>query len=75
MKDVEVIDWREGFPQLPLNKENKLKEGSWKVLRRIFFGILCFFLGGGGELVIFCEEIFFMEKNVCKQKSMEGSCV
>ncbi len=26
MKDEEAIDWREGFPQLPLDKENKLKE-------------------------------------------------
>jgi hypothetical protein len=28
--DDKSIDWREGFPQLPLVKENKLKEGSWK---------------------------------------------
>jgi hypothetical protein len=28
MKDEEAIDWKEGFPQLPLDKENKLKEGS-----------------------------------------------
>jgi hypothetical protein len=28
MKDEEAIDWREGFLQLPLDKENKLKEGS-----------------------------------------------
>jgi hypothetical protein len=27
MKDEEAIDWKEGFPQLPLDKENKLKEG------------------------------------------------
>jgi len=26
MKDEEAIDWREGFPQLPLDKDNKLKE-------------------------------------------------
>jgi hypothetical protein len=30
MKDDEAIDWKEGFPQLPLEKENKLKEVSWK---------------------------------------------
>jgi hypothetical protein len=30
MKDDEAIDWKEGFPQLPLEKENKLKEMSWK---------------------------------------------
>jgi len=27
-KDEEAMDWIEGFPQLPLDKENKLKEGS-----------------------------------------------
>jgi hypothetical protein len=32
MKDEKVIDWREGFPQLPLDKENKYKEGSWEAL-------------------------------------------
>jgi hypothetical protein len=26
LKDEEAVDWREGFPQRPLNKENKLKE-------------------------------------------------
>jgi hypothetical protein len=29
MKDEEAIDWRERFPQLPLDKDNKLEEGSW----------------------------------------------
>jgi hypothetical protein len=28
LKDEEAMDWKEGFPQLPLDKENKLKEGS-----------------------------------------------
>ncbi len=28
-----------------------------------------------GELVVMCEEVLFMEVNVHKQKSMEGSCV
>ncbi len=27
LKDEEAMDWREGFPQLPLDKENNLKEG------------------------------------------------
>jgi hypothetical protein len=31
MKDENAIDNKEGFSQLPLNKENKLMEGSWKV--------------------------------------------
>jgi hypothetical protein len=28
-----------------------------------------------GELVVMCEEVLFMEANVCKQKSMERTCV
>jgi hypothetical protein len=27
------------------------------------------------ELIIMREKMLFMEKNVCKQKNMEGSCV
>ncbi len=27
------------------------------------------------QLVVMCEEMLFMEENVCKQKNMEGSCV
>jgi hypothetical protein len=27
LKDEEAMDWREGFPQLPLENENKFKEG------------------------------------------------
>jgi hypothetical protein len=44
MKDEEAIDWKEGFPQLPLDKENKLKEGSWEAWEEGNF-ILCVFLG------------------------------
>jgi hypothetical protein len=32
MKDEEAIDWKERFPQPPLDKENKLNEGSWETL-------------------------------------------
>ncbi len=51
-KDEKAMDWREGFPQLPLDKENKLKEGSWKAWeesssRGLF--LVWFFLGRGGE--------------------------
>jgi hypothetical protein len=50
MKDEKAIDWREGFPQLPLHKENKLKEGSWKTWGKKVFGVSCvFFLGRGGK--------------------------
>jgi hypothetical protein len=44
MKDEEAIDWRKGFSQLPLDKENKFKEGSWKTWVRNFF-VSCFFFG------------------------------
>jgi hypothetical protein len=44
IKDEEAINWREGFPQLPLDTKNKLKEGSWKS-----FLYLVFFLGRGGK--------------------------
>jgi hypothetical protein len=42
MKDEEAIDWREGFSNLPLDKMNKLKEGSWEAYQGRS-GILCFF--------------------------------
>jgi hypothetical protein len=32
MEDEKAIDWKEGFPQLPLDKDNKCKERSWEVL-------------------------------------------
>jgi hypothetical protein len=28
-----------------------------------------------GELVVMCEEMLFLEENVCTQKSMKGSYV
>jgi len=37
MKDEKAIDWREGFSQLPLDKENKIKEGSWEEFLFCFF--------------------------------------
>jgi hypothetical protein len=39
MKDKKAIDLREGFPQLPLDKDNKFKEGSRKA-----FGLKKFFI-------------------------------
>jgi hypothetical protein len=50
-KDEETIDWREGFPQLPLDKKNKLKERSWETLG----------WGKNFYLVFFLKE----EKNEC----------
>jgi hypothetical protein len=73
MKDEEAIDWREGFSQLPLDKENKLKGGSLEAWEKGSF-ILGFSFGEEeenecvkGELIIMCVEMLFMEENVCKQ--------
>jgi hypothetical protein len=43
MKD-EVIGWKERFSSLPLDKENKPKEGSWETWCENSF-ILCVFIG------------------------------
>ncbi len=81
MKDEDAIDWKEEFAQLPLDKENKFKEGSWKAWWREFIFILCFSSKEEenecvrGDIVVMCEKMLFMEENVCKQKNMEGSCV
>jgi hypothetical protein len=48
IKDERAIDWRERFPQIPLDKENKLKEGSWEVWVKGIF-LSCVFFGRGGE--------------------------
>jgi len=34
LKDEEAVDWREGFPQLPLDKKNKIKEEVLSILLR-----------------------------------------
>jgi hypothetical protein len=45
------------------------------------FLILCFFSEEEEnecvreKLILMCEKMLFIEANVCKQKSMEGSCV
>jgi len=56
MKDMKAINWRERIPQLPLDKNNKLKEGSWEVL------------GGGGRVSI----LFFLEEedNECMRRKL-----
>jgi hypothetical protein len=75
MKDEKAIDRREEFSQFPLDKENKLNEGSWKTWARRVFCILCFFWKEKknecvrGKLVVMCEEVLYMEKNVCKKKT------
>jgi hypothetical protein len=53
MKDEEDIDWKEGFPQLPLDKENKFKEKSWKVWAKEF---------------LFCVFSLKKEENECVRK-------
>jgi hypothetical protein len=44
MKNEEAIDWREIFPQLPLDKENKLRRGHGKLRWEEFF-LSCFSFG------------------------------
>jgi hypothetical protein len=63
-----------------LDKGKKFKEGSWEVWGIKEFYVM-FFPWGKEEnecvrrkLVIMCE-VSFMEKNVCKQWSMEGNHV
>jgi hypothetical protein len=64
MKDEEAIDWREGFLQLPLDKENKFKEGSWEALGGENF-LSCVF-GKGKEwmcerrLSLLCVKKFYL---------------
>ncbi len=41
LNDEEAIDWSEGFSNLPLDKGNKFKEGSWEAYQ------------GGGWCVFF----------------------
>jgi len=55
-------------------------KGSWKMWVKKKF-ILCFSSEEGknecvkGTLVVMCEEMVFIEKNVCKQKNMKGNYV
>jgi hypothetical protein len=65
---------------LPLDKGNKLKEGSRRLTKEEEF--MCFFWKKEEEnecereeLVLMCEKKLFMEKNCVQTNSMEGSCV
>ncbi len=66
--------------KLPLDKENKLKERSWKLTKEREKYLL--FWGKEKEenesvrniLVLMCEKVLFMKK-MCSNKNMEGSCV
>jgi hypothetical protein len=58
------------------------RKGHGKLGEKKFLGYLMFFSWEEeenecvkGDLVVVCEEMLFMEENVCKQKSMEGSRV
>jgi hypothetical protein len=61
------------IPQLPLDKENKLKEGSWKAWEIFFNFYLVFFLEEEEnkcvreELIFMCEKMLFMEQ-MCANK-------
>ncbi len=50
LKDEEAMDWREGFPQLPLDKITSLRKGLEKLREKEFLGGL--FLG-----------LFFLREN------------
>ncbi len=46
------MDWKERFPQLPLDKENKLKKGHEKLEEKEFVRglfLVLFFLGRRGK--------------------------
>jgi hypothetical protein len=76
-KDEKTIDWREGFPQLPLNKKSKHKEGSWEAL-----GFeSCVFVKEGKCVYERITSLLCVKKccswkqMVCKQKNMEKGYV
>ncbi len=77
------IHWLEGkISTTSIGQEEKAQGEVMESLGIFFFFVSCvFFLERGGEwvvrrqLVVMCEEMLFMEENVCKQKNMEGSCV
>jgi len=64
--------------QLPLDKESKLKEGSWYQGEEedlVFWGKTKEKNGSvRRRLVLMCGKVLFMKKK-CANKSMEGSCV
>jgi hypothetical protein len=80
-----------GISIFPLDKGNKLKEGSRRLTKEEEF--VCFFRKKKEEFVCFvwkkeeenecereelllmCEKVLFMEKKCVQTKSMEGSCV
>jgi hypothetical protein len=80
IKDGKAIDWREGFSQFPLDKENMLKERSWQTWVKGFFYLVFSLVKEEnecvrGKLVIVCEEICSWKKMCVNKKSMGGSCV
>jgi hypothetical protein len=66
--------------QLPLDKVNNLKEGSWRRIEDREEYLV--FVEGKEEkesmknkLVFMWENVLFMKRKICANKSMEGSCV
>jgi hypothetical protein len=62
--------------KLPLDKENKLKEGSWEAYQKKEWTLCVFFWGKKedneyvrGELILMCERMLFIKKKVCKQRA------
>jgi hypothetical protein len=66
--------------QLPLDKVNNLKEGSWRrTEKREEYLVFC---EGKEEkenmenrLVLMWENVLFMKRKICANKGMEGSCM
>jgi hypothetical protein len=79
MKDEGPLIGGKDF-QLPLDKVNNLKEGSWRRTEREK-SILCFVEGKEEKesmekrLILMWEKLLFMKRKICANKSMEGSCV
>jgi hypothetical protein len=67
--------------KLSLEKENKLKEGSWEAYKKRS-GILCVFsrekmrrMSVRKKIVFMCERVLFMEKMYAKKKNGRKLCV
>jgi hypothetical protein len=70
-KDYHNFHWTRGTN----SKKGLGKLGGTKVLSYVFFWEKEENEFVKEELVVMCEKMLFIEKNVCKQKSIEGSCV
>jgi hypothetical protein len=77
MKDDEAIDWREGFQYFHWTRGISLRKGQGGLPRR---RSVCVFFRkrrrrmsvGEKKLVLMCEKMLFMKKNImCKQRAWQ----